>query len=157
MKKKHLLTKESFANITAELHHLIEVERPKIIKEIQMAREQGDLSENADYDSAKERQSHVETRILDLQEIVSNYKIIDEIDEEVETVTIGCKVGVLHLTDKKNYEYEIVGSYDTDPKNNKISNECPVAKALLGKKKGEVVQIKGLLKPYKLEILSIKR
>lgn len=157
MKKKHLLTKESLANITAELHHLIEVERPKIIKEIQMAREQGDLSENADYDSAKEHQSHIESRILELQEIVANHEIIDEMSAEVEIVTIGCKVSVRHLTEKKEYEYEIVGSYDTDPKNNKISNECPVAKALLGKKKGEIAQIKGLLKPYKLEILSIKR
>lgn len=157
MKKKHLLTKESFTNITAELHRLIEVERPRIIKEIQMAREQGDLSENADYDSAKEQQSHIESRILELQEIIANHQIIDETSAELENVTIGCKVSVRHLTEQKVYEYEIVGSYDTDPKNNKISNECPVAKALLGKKKGDIAQIKGLLKPYKLEILSIKR
>lgn len=151
--KRHILTAESLEKIKQEFRYLVGVERPAVIKEIQTAREQGDLSENADYDSAKERQSQVEFRIKELQEIIDNHQIIaettDTSDEERKIVTIGSIVMVMNLKNKTVHKYEIVGSFETDPKNGKISNESPLAKALLNHKKGEIVDVKGVAQPSK--------
>lgn len=151
--KRHILTAESLEKIKQEFRYLVGIERPAVIKEIQTAREQGDLSENADYDSAKERQSQVEFRIKELQEIIDNHQIIaettDTSDEERKIVTIGSIVMVMNLKNKTVHKYEIVGSFETDPKNGKISNESPLAKALLNHKKGEIVDVKGVAQPSK--------
>lgn len=157
--KRHILTAESLEKIKQEFRYLVGVERPAVIKEIQTAREQGDLSENADYDSAKERQSQVEFRIKELQEIIDNHQIIaettDTSDEERKIVTIGSIVMVMNLKNKTVHKYEIVGSFETDPKNGKISNESPLAKALLNHKKGEIVDVKGVAQPSKWLIQAV--
>lgn len=154
----HILTAESLEKIKREFRYLVDIERPAVIKEIQAAREQGDLSENADYTSAKERQSQVEFRIKELQEIIDNHQIISESGDHPtnrKQITIGSIVEALNLVTQKTHKYEIVGSFETDPKNGKISNESPLAKALLDKRSGDTVEVKGIAKPSKWLIKSV--
>jgi transcription elongation factor GreA len=154
MSEKNLLTGEGKASLEKELKELIEVKRGEIVKEIQIAREQGDLSENADYSSAKDEQGRIESRISEIQSILNNYEIISTAKSN--TVRVGSQVKLHNLKSGKIYEFEIVGEHEANPDENKISNVCPVAVAIIGKAAGETVQIKNVSEPYKIKIVSLK-
>lgn len=153
-KEKILLTKASFDELQAELDTLIKVKRPEIIKQIQDAREQGDLSENADYDAAKEKQTELENRIQEIQSILENCQIDSGKDKKGE-VSVYNYVQYHDESDKTTNIVQIVGSIESDPDEGKISNESPLARALLGKKEGETVEVKGIDNHYSIKILKI--
>lgn len=155
--EKDLLTIEDKARLESELDFLINVRRPEIIKQIQDAREQGDLSENADYDAAKNEQGRIEEQIQKIKHILENALMIDSTSIDSNIVSIGTTVTVYDYQDEKEYSFTIVGSEGSDPKHNKISNESPLAKSIIGLKKGEIVEIKGIEKPYKVRIEKIKK
>ncbi|MBQ6970238.1 transcription elongation factor GreA [bacterium] len=158
-KEKTILSREKYNEIKKEMDHLIQVERPSVIKTIQDAREQGDLSENADYDAAKQKQAEIETKIKQLENILNHCEIIEgaRSNKKPEVVKIGTVVEIYDLAEKKSFEYAIVGTVEADPDKNKISNESPLAIAILGKKKGDEVEIKGIERPYRVKILSISK
>ncbi len=153
--KKILLTSEGLAHIKAELSNLVNVTRNQVIKEIQEARAQGDLSENADYDAARNRQAQVESRIKELETQVDNAQIIDQ-KHIGNKVQVGAIVTLKNLKTNKEHEYTIVGSVEADPFANKISNESPIAKAIMGATKNDVILVKNIESPYKVKIINIK-
>jgi len=154
---KQLLTLEDKQKLQTELDFLINVRRPEIIKQIQDAREQGDLSENADYDAAKNEQGRIEEQIQKIKHVLENSTIIDSSTIDVNVVSIGCTVTVFDYQDNKEYSFTIVGSEGSDPENFKISNESPLAKSIIGLKKGDTVEVKGIEKPYRVKIEKIKK
>lgn len=155
---KILLSEEGLEKLNAELRELIDVKRPEIIKAIQEAREQGDLSENADYDAAKNQQGEIEKRIQEIKNILTNYELINEANDTTsnEKVKVGSKVKILDLSNNEEYEYEIVGEVEADPDSNKISNMSPLAQALLGRGVKAVVEVRNIDNPYRVKILKIK-
>lgn len=151
-----IVTKEGFKKLNEELRNLIDVVLPEVIEQLKEARAQGDLSENADYDAARNRQAEVEGKIAQLQNQIENAKIIDDSDDKsANVVKIGFYVTIRDLSDGSETRYQIVGSTESDPVNLKISNECMLAKSILGHKVGEVVQVK-VVRPYDVEILKIE-
>ena len=150
-----LLTKEGIEKLKEEKEHLVNVERPQVIEEIQLARSQGDLSENADYDAARDKQAHLEARIKEIDSMLLNAKIIDDSDRDVTVIKAGATVTVLDLEDNTEDTYTIVGTFETDPLNGKISNESPVAKSMMDHKVNEIVTV-GVAQPYDVKILNIK-
>ena len=154
--KQNLLTKEGKKRLQFEFKELIEKSRPEIIKQIQAAREYGDLSENADYDAAKNEQAKIEGRIQEIEQILSKSKIIPEItDKKDNKIRIRSKIRYLDLKDGQEHECEIVGTVETDPSNGKISNESPLAKAILEKEVGAELEVRGIDNPYKIKILKV--
>jgi len=153
--EKFQLTKEGVAKLEAEYRHLLDVERPAITKELVEARALGDLSENADYDAAREGQARIESRIKEIEAILSNYELIKE-KVSTKTVQVGSFVTVKMIDFDEEEKYEIVGVIEANPLENKISNEAPLAKAILGHKIGEVVEVE-VAKPYKVEIVAIEK
>ncbi|WP_027120205.1 transcription elongation factor GreA [[Mycoplasma] testudinis] len=155
---KNLLTATGKKNLEEELRYLVDVRRPEIIKLIQEAREQGDLSENADYDAAKSSQGEIESRIKEIQDILSNVEIIKESKNasHQSRVRVGTHVEIYDHHDKKNYSYEIVGAIEADPSKNKISNESPLAKAIIDKKEGDDSEVRGIEIPYTVTIKKIR-
>ena len=133
---KVYLTSEGFLEIEQELNELKDVKRPEIIKALKDARALGDLSENADYDAARAEQAQIEGRILELEKIMENAEIIE--NKKTDTVDLGVTVKICYVDDDEEEEYRIVGSKEADPSNNKISNESPIAKSIIGAKVGEV-------------------
>ena len=157
MDNKVLLTLEGIEKLKAEKKHLIDVERPKNIEELQLARSQGDLSENADYDAAREKQAHIESRIKEIDSMLQHAQIIDESEMDTNIVKPGATVDILDLSEK-DAEVEtltIVGTFETDPLNGKISNESPLAKALLDHSLNEIVTV-GVAEPYDVKIVAIR-
>lgn len=153
-----LLTAEGKANLEREKETLINVERPKVIEEIAIARSQGDLSENADYDAARDRQAHIESRIREIETMLQHVKIIDESElQDTTVVKTGMTVTILDLSDLEAGEqrFKIVGETETDPFNGKISNLCPLAKAVDNHGINEVVTV-GVAEPYEVKILNIE-
>lgn len=157
MIEKNLITKEKYEELKAELENLIQNERPKVIEELQNAREQGDLSENADYDAAKEKQSTIENQIADLQSFIENSEIASKKNSSSnDTITVFTYVKYFDESEKKSYVYQIVGSsLEVDPENYKISSESPLAKALLNKKVGDTADVKCYDGHYKIKIEKI--
>ena len=154
--KQNLLTKEGKKRLQFEFKELIEKSRPEIIKQIQAAREYGDLSENADYDAAKNEQAKIEGRIQEIEQILSKSKIIPEItDKKDNKIRIRSKIRYLDLKDGQEHECEIVGTVETDPSNGNISNESPLAKAILEKEVGAELEVRGIDNPYKIKILKV--
>ena len=153
-KKEVFLTAKGFTDIESELDELKRVKRPEIIKAIKEARALGDLSENAEYHAAKERQGIVESRIHELEYLIEHATIIKEGTSK--EVRIGSTVEIKYLEDDEIDEYKIVGSTEADPFENKISNESPIAKALLGKKKGSKVTVESPNGEYEIELVEIK-
>ena len=151
--KKFVLTSTGLENLRKEHAALTNVERPAVIERIQIAREFGDLAENSEYDAAKEDQSLLETRIIQLEEILKSAEIIDE-RQDVDFVVIGSTV-VVEMNDEE-HEFTIVGSVEADPVQRKISNESPVGKALLGLKKSEIIEIGVGPVRTKIKVLEIK-
>jgi len=133
---KIYLTSEGFLEIEQELDELKNIKRPEIIKALKDARALGDLSENADYDAARAEQAQIEGRILELEKIMENAEIIE--NKKSDIVELGVTVKLNYVDDDEEETYRIVGSKEADPSNNKISNESPIAKAIMGAKVGEV-------------------
>lgn len=159
--EKNLMTAEGKKELEKELRHLIDVRRPEIIKQIQEAREQGDLSENADYDAAKNMQAQIEARIKEIENILANVKIISSTSTKTtkkddKFVSVGSSVTLYDFQDEKEYTFKIVGPIESNPAENKISNECPLAKSILGKKVNDEAHVKGIEEPYKVKILGIR-
>lgn len=150
---KILLSKEAIKELKEELKNLIEVERPKVIQEIKDARAQGDLSENAEYDAARERQGQIEDRISEIEKTLENAQEIKTIKKNI--ISIGSTVVINNKFSKQKETYTIVSTYETDPFENKISNKSPLALSIMGKSKGDVIIVEGPIK-YEIEILDIK-
>lgn len=139
MIEKMHLTKEGYENLKEELEKLLNEERKVVAERIKAAKEHGDLSENSEYSDAKEQQSFVEGRIVELEHIIKNAALIPERHDECEEIDLGCTV---HLeTSSKELKYKIVGKVEADPEKGLISNESPIGKALMGKKKGDEVEV----------------
>ena len=152
--KKIYLTREGLADLKNELDDLINVKRPANIIAIKEARALGDLSENADYDSAKNEQAEIEGRIKRLEKMLENVEIIEHVNTD--KVSIGSTVSIKYVDDDDTDEYKIVGSQEADPFMSKISNESPIAKAILNKKVGDIVEVESPNGVYKIEITEIK-
>ena len=153
-KKEVYITSSGLDEIKIELDELKKVKRPEIIKAIKEARALGDLSENADYHAAREEQGIIEGRIQELEYLVDHAVIINE--ESSDKVKIGTSVTIKYVGEDDTEEYKIVGSMEADPFENKISNESPIAKAIMGRKKGAVVTVTSPNGEYDIEILEIK-
>lgn len=151
--KEIYLTEEGLEEIKKELDFLKLEKRPEIITALKEARAQGDLSENAEYDAARNDQAQVEARIQELEVMVEKAVIIKDINTDV--VSLGTKVTIEYVDDNEQEEYSIVGSKEADPFTNKISNESPIAKAIMGSKVGAVVSVESPNGTYDVKIVSI--
>ena len=155
MNEKVHVTKEGHEKLQEERNNLIHVIRKEVITELKAAREQGDLSENADYDAARERQGKVESRITELEVMLNNIEIIEEKKGASKIVRLGATIEILDLGLNEEATYAIVGSVEADPLNGKLSNETALAQALIGKKVGDVVTV-SVDEPYEVKLLKIK-
>ncbi len=155
--KKNIMTYEGVKKLEEELEFLKTVKRKEITEKIKVALGFGDLSENAEYTEAKNEQAFVEGRIVQLENLLKNTDVVDETDIPKGIVSIGCKVKVKDFDLDETIEYYIVGSAEADPMNSKISNESPVGKALVGKKKNDVVEAQTPAGVIKMKIMSVAR
>ncbi len=155
--KKNILTYEGLKKYEDELHELKVVKRKEVAEKIKEAREQGDLSENAEYDAAKDEQRDIEARIEALEKILKNAEVVVEEDVDLDKISIGCKVKILDLEFDEELDYKIVGSSEADSLKGKISNESPVGRALIGAKKGETVSVETQAGVLKYKVLGIER
>ena len=154
-KKIYELTEEGLALYQEELQKLIDVDRPNNIKALQDARSQGDLSENADYDAARDEQSRIEGRIAELTDIIKNHVII-KIDENSNKVSLGKVVTIEFIGMNKVETYKIVGTLEADPFNNKVSNESPLGAAISGRETNDIVTVVTAKKEFKVKIVEVK-
>ena len=153
-KKPILLTKEGYEEIKEELNDLINVKRPENIEAIKEARALGDLSENADYDAARNEQAEIEAKIKKLETILENVQIIESVSTD--EVGVGTTVKIAYIDDEDDIDqYKIVGSQEADPFESKISNESPIAKALMGHKVGDVVSVESPNGSYEVKVIEI--
>ena len=152
-----ILTKEGYDKLWAEYRELVDVKRGEASEKIKVAREYGDLSENAEYDAAKEEQAMIEARIKVLESQLSNYEIIDNSKISNDVVSIGSFVKVLDMEFEEEEVYQIVGSTEADINVNRISNNSPRATALLGKKKGDVVRVATPQTTFEVKILLVSK
>lgn len=155
--KKNILTYEGLRRYEDELQELKVVRRKEVAEKIKEAREQGDLSENAEYDAAKDEQRDIEARIEELEKILKNAEVVVEDEVDVNTINIGCLVRILDLEYKEELEYKIVGSTEANSLKGKISNESPVGKALIGAKKGDTVSVETQVGVIKYKVIEIQR
>ncbi|MDE6626309.1 MAG: transcription elongation factor GreA [Lachnospiraceae bacterium] len=153
--KKNLLTDKGLKKLEEELQELRVVKRKEVAQKIKEAREQGDLSENAEYDAAKDEQKDIEARIEELEAILKNVEVVytDEVDKE--KVNVGCIVTVKDTSNSSVQIFKLVGSTETDVLNNKISNESPVGSALIGARVGDTVTVEAPNGSFQFEILEI--
>ena len=155
MSNKIYLTNEGFLEIEEELNHLKEVKRPEVIKALKDARALGDLSENADYDAARNEQAQVEGRIKELEILLEKAELIEK--KDTDKVELGTTVKIKYVDDDDDVEeYRIVGSKEADPSNDKISNESPLAKALMGHKVNDECVVESPNGDYSVIIMEIK-
>ena len=153
--KKVVLTYEGLRKREDELEELKTVKRKEVAEKIKEARGQGDLSENAEYDSAKEEQAEIEARIVFLEKMLRNAEVIDEEELSNEVISVGCTVKLYDIEFDEEVVYTIVGSAEADPMNGRISNESPVGMNLLGHKSGETIAIEAPEGEVKFKILDI--
>ena len=151
--KEIYVTNEGLEQMKKELEDLIQVKRPEVIKALKEARALGDLSENAEYDAARQEQAQTEARIKELEAMIEHAVIIENVDTN--EVSIGTKVTIEYVDDDDTEEYSIVGVKEADPFNNKISNESPIAKAILGKKIGDIVSVDSPNGKYDVKVVAI--
>ncbi len=153
--KKNLLTDKGLKKLEDELQELRVVKRKEVAQKIKEAREQGDLSENAEYDAAKDEQKDIEARIEELESILKNVEVVytDEVDKE--KVNIGCVVTIKKIETGEVETFKLVGSTETDILNNKMSNESPIGAALMGAKVGETVEVEAPIGVFHFEIMEI--
>ena len=147
------LTQQGLDDLKKELEDLINVRRPANVQAIKEARSLGDLSENAEYDAARNEQAQIEARIVQLEKMLENVSIIDEANTDV--VSIGNTVSIKYVDDDEEDGYKIVGSQEADPFESKISNESPIAQALMNHKVGDVVTVESPNGSYEVEITAI--
>lgn len=153
-KKPILLTKEGYEEIKEELNDLINVKRPANIEAIKEARALGDLSENADYDAARNEQAEIEAKIKKLETILEDVQIIESVNTD--EVGVGTTVKIAYVDDEEDIDqYKIVGSQEADPFESKISNESPIAKALMGHKVGDIVSVESPNGNYEVKVIGI--
>ncbi len=155
--KKHILTYAGLKQYEDELQNLKVVRRKEVAQKIKEAREQGDLSENAEYDAAKDEQRDIELRIEELETLLKNAEVVVEEEIDTDRINIGCKVKLLDVEFDEEMEYFIVGSTEANSLQNKISNESPVGHALLGKGVGDVVDVETQAGVIQYKVLEIQR
>ena len=157
MAKVIKLTPDGLKKIQEELENLKTVGRTEIAERIKIARGYGDLSENSEYDEAKNEQAKIEARIVDLEIILNNYELISDSKGKPESVQVGSKVKVLDIEFEEEMEFKVVGSSEADPDNGFISDESPVGKALIGAKVGDKVTVEVNANEFVYEVLSISK
>ena len=155
MAKEVVVTREGYQKLEQDLNELRTVKRKEVADKIKVARGYGDLSENSEYDEAKNDQAKVEARIVELEAMLKNAKVIDEEELGDDVVHIGSKVRVFDIEFDEEIEYQVVGSAEADPRSGKISDESPVGRALLGAKVGDVVEAEAPGGIVKFEIRNI--
>ena len=155
--KKNLLTYAGLKKLEEELHDLKVVKRKEVAGTIKEAREQGDLSENAEYDAAKDEQREIETRIEEIEKILKNAEVVVEDEVDLDRINVGCKVKVYDFEFDEEIELKIVGSTEANSLQGKISNESPVGKALIGAHTGDVVEVEMPAGIMKYKVLEIQR
>jgi transcription elongation factor GreA len=155
--KKSLLTYGGLQKLQEELHDLKVVRRKEVAGKIKEAREQGDLSENAEYDAAKDEQRDIEARIEEIEKILKNVEVVDEEEVDVATVNVGCTVKVYDEEFEEEMEFKLVGSSEANSLQGKISNESPVGKALIGRSVGDEVDVETQAGVIRYRILEIQR
>ncbi len=155
--KKNILTEEGLKALEEELQDLKVYRRKEVAQKIKEAREHGDLSENAEYDAAKEEQRDIELRIEEIDKILKNAELVIDDDVDSSVINIGCTVKIKDLEYKETLEYKIVGSTEANSLKGKISNESPVGKALIGAKKGQTVEVEAPSGMIKYKILEITK
>jgi transcription elongation factor GreA len=155
--KKNILTYEGLRLLEEELQDLKVNKRKDVAQKIKEAREQGDLSENAEYDAAKDEQREIEARIEEIDKILKNAEVVVEDEVDVDMINIGCKVKILDLEYNDEMEYKIVGSTEANSLKGKISNESPVGKALIGARIGDVVNVETHSGVLQYKILEIQK
>lgn len=155
--KKNLLTYQGLKQLEDEIQELKVVRRKEVAQKIKEAREQGDLSENAEYDAAKDEQRDIEARIEEIEKILKNAEVVVEDEVELDKINVGCKVKVFDFEYDEEDSFKIVGSTESNALKKKISNESPVGAALIGHKVGDVVQVETLDGVIELKVLEIER
>jgi transcription elongation factor GreA len=155
--KEVILTQEGLKKLEDELEHLKSVKRREVAERIKVAIGYGDISENSEYEDAKNEQAFIEGRVITLEKMLRNARIINNADVNTDTVSVGAIVTLKDLEFGETVEYNIVGTAEADPFNNKISNESPVGKAILGKPKGTKVDINVPAGTIQYEIIDIKK
>ncbi len=154
--KDVILTPEGYEKLKHEIEHLSNEKRREVADRIRVAREFGDINENAEYDDAKNEQALLEHRIATLEERLRNARVIEKKEISKDVVSVGSKVKLRDVDAKRTVEYHIVGSAEANPVENKLSNESPVGKAIIGHKKGETVEVSAPRGALKFKILEIK-
>ena len=157
MAEKFTLTQEGYDKIVAEYDELITERRAEVAEKLKEARSYGDLSENAEYDAAKDEQRDIEARIEELEKILKNAEVVVEDEVDLDKINIGCKVRILDLEYSEELEYKIVGSTEANSLKGKISNESPVGKALIGCKVGDNVEVETQAGVFTYKVLEIQR
>ena len=152
-KEEILLTAKGFAELEEELNELRTTKREENIQAIKEARSHGDLSENSEYDAARDEQAKIEARIQELEYKLEHATIIENKDSD--KVNVGCEVTILYVDDEEEDTYSIVGSLEADPFENKVSNESPIGAALIGSKVGDVISVEGPNGSYDIKVLKI--
>ena len=153
----NIMTYEGLKKIEEELQYLKVEKRQDIAQKLKEARAQGDLSENAEYDAAKDEQRDIEARIDELEKILKNAEVVDEDEIDLDKINVGCQVKILDMEFNEELEYKIVGSTEANSLKGKISNESPVGMALIGKKVGDVVDVETQVGVLKYKVLGIQR
>ncbi len=155
--KKNILTLEGLKTLEDELQDLKVNRRHEVAEKIKEAREQGDLSENAEYDAAKDEQRDIEARIEEIEKILKNAEVVADEDVDLNKISIGCRVKILDMEFNDELVYRIVGSTEANSLKGKISNESPVGRALIGAKKGQTIEVETQVGVLKYKILEIER
>lgn len=157
MEKEIVLTYARLKELEAELEYLKTEKRKEVSEKIKVARGFGDLSENAEYDEAKKEQGEVEVKIVNLEKMLKNAKVLDEDEIDTSKVTVGTKVTILDMDFDEEVSYEVVGSTEASPDQNKISDESPLGSAIIGAAPGEVVTVAAPNGEYQVKIISITK
>lgn len=155
--KKNLLTYAGLKALEEELHDLKVVKRKEVAGKIKEAREQGDLSENAEYDAAKDEQRDIEARIEEIEKILKNAEVVVEDEVDLDKISVGCQVKVYDEEFEEEMEFKIVGSSEANSLQGKISNESPVGKALIGAKIGDEIEVEAEAGLMRYKVLGIQR
>ena len=152
-----VMTQKNYDDLKKELDYLVKVKRHEIIERIAEARSHGDLSENAEYDAAKDEQRDIEARIEELESILKNAEVVVEDEVDFDKINVGCTIKVFDITFDEEMEFKIVGSTEANSLEGKISNESPVGQALIGKKVGDVVNVETQAGVNQYKVLDINR
>ena len=154
--KEVILTPEGYKKLQEEIEYLSTVRRREVAERIRVAREFGDIAENAEYDAAKNDQAHLEARIALLEERLTNARVVTKKEIRSGEVSVGTKVRLKDLSSNKTVEYHVVGSAEANPAEMKLSNESPVGKAIMGRKKGDVVEVSAPRGALTFKIMEVK-